>query len=121
MLEGKKTANLGGDWVDYGFEESDFGDWEWECVGCGIFTRVNEQWLCEECAGKLERDLIRQRDWDYSMAAFCMPPEKREELRARVIREYGEELELIVPPESGKKKKKKRKRKSRKKGGRGRG
>jgi hypothetical protein len=27
---------------------------------------LNDFGLCEGCAGKLERDLIRQRDWDYN-------------------------------------------------------
>ena len=53
--------------------------------------------LCEECAGKLERDLIRQREWDYSASAFGLPPEAREELRRRVIAEFGDALELIAP------------------------
>ncbi len=104
--------------MGFDFEETEFGLWDAECKGCEVFTRVNDLGLCEECAAKLERDLIRQRDWDYSVTAFGMPPEKRENLRERVVREYGEELELIVPPESEKKKNKKRKRKPGKKGGR---
>jgi hypothetical protein len=55
--------------------------------------------LCEECAGKLERDLIRQREWDYSASAFGLPPEAREELRRLVIAEFGEALELIAAEE----------------------
>ena len=37
-----------------------------ECQGCDCFAYVNDLGLCHECAGKLERDLIRERDWDYT-------------------------------------------------------
>jgi len=43
-------------------ELNGFGFSEGECHGCDLFTRLNDLGLCEECAGKLERDLIRQRD-----------------------------------------------------------
>lgn len=36
------------------------------CIGCDIPFELNYQGLCESCAAKLERDLIRSRDWDYS-------------------------------------------------------
>jgi hypothetical protein len=78
-------------------ENSEFGLHEAECQGCDIFTRVNDVGLCEECAPKLDRDLIRQRDWDYSVTAYMVPPEQREELRKKVIQEYGKDLELIAP------------------------
>ena len=74
-----------------------FGFYEDECQGCDIFTRVNDLGLCEECAGKLERDLIRQRDWDYSAKAFGVPASKREALRRQVVAQHGEKLELIAP------------------------
>ena len=64
--------------------------------GCDIFTRVNDVGLCEECAAKLDRDLIRQRDWQYSTVAYGVPSEKREELRSKVIQQYGPDLELIA-------------------------
>ena len=35
--------------------------------GCDLFTMLNDFGLCEECAGKLERDLLRQRDWDFTL------------------------------------------------------
>ena len=53
--------------------------------------------LCEDCAAKLDRDMIRQRDWDYSATAWACPENRREELRAEVIREHGAKLELIAP------------------------
>ncbi|NUM37138.1 MAG: hypothetical protein HUU50_21555 [Candidatus Brocadiae bacterium] len=77
-------------------EDYDFGLWEAECYGCDVWTRVNDLGLCEDCDAKLDRDLIRQRDWDYSASAFGVPPEKLEELRTSVVKEYGEQLELII-------------------------
>jgi hypothetical protein len=77
--------------------EEAFGCYDAECVGCDIFGRVGYSGLCEECSGKLERDLIRKRDWDYSSAAYGVPEERREELRRRVIKQYGKDLELISP------------------------
>jgi DNA-directed RNA polymerase subunit RPC12/RpoP len=79
-----------------------FDHFEGECQGCGLFLPVDHVGLCEECAGKLERDLIRERDWDYSATAFGITPEKREEIRKAVIDRYGERLELILPSRGGK-------------------
>lgn len=91
-------------------ELNGFGFYEGECQGCDLFTKINDLGLCEECAGKLDRDLIRQRDWDYSALAFGVPPEKREALRSEIIGRYGEKLELIAPKkEPQRKRKKKRK------------
>ena len=92
-----------------------FGFYEGECQGCDLFTGLNDLGLCEECAGKLERDLIRQRDWDYSAAAFGVPASKREELRRQVVAKYGEKLELIAPSKRRQKNRKSRKRKRRRK------
>lgn len=93
-------------------QNDDFGFYEAECRGCDIYTQVDDLGLCEACAGKLDRDLIRQRDWDYSATAFVVPPDKREELRAKVIQKYGEDLELIASPDSGKTKETPRKRRT---------
>lgn len=90
-------------------EESRFYDGE--CQGCDMLTRLNDLGLCEECSGKLERDLIRQRDWDYSLLAFGVPESKREGLRMHIIKQYGEKLELIEPTKEKKKRKKSRKKK----------
>ena len=73
-----------------------FGLREAECQACDTFAPVNDSGLCEDCAGKLERDLIRKRDWDYTASAFAVPPEKREELRRFVIEQYGKDLELLA-------------------------
>jgi len=86
----------------YEFEDDGFEMLEAECQACDIFTRVDDLGLCEECSAKLDRDLVRQRDWDYSAMAFGVPPEKREELRTTIIKEYGESLELIAPRDSEK-------------------
>ena len=85
-----------------------------ECQGCDTFKSLNDLGLCDDCAEKLDRDLIRQRDWAYSASAFEVPSSKYEELRQNIISQYGEKLELIVPsksPYSSKKQKKKRKKK----------
>lgn len=81
--------------MTFGSDDNEFGFYEGECQGCDIFTRLNDVGLCEECASKLDRDLIRQRDWQYSTMAYGIPQEKREELRSKVIKQYGPDLELI--------------------------
>ena len=43
--------------------------WGWyngQCHACDLWGCVDDLGLCETCRTKLERDLIRQRDWDYS-------------------------------------------------------
>ena len=53
----------------FDFEDDElngFGFFEGDCQGCDRFTTLNDFGLCEECAGKMERDLLLQRDWDYS-------------------------------------------------------
>ncbi len=82
-----------------GLDKNEFGFYEGECQGSNIFMRVNNVRLCEKCAAKLDRDLIRQRDWPYSMMAHGVPPEKIEELRSNIIRKYGENLESIAKSE----------------------
>ncbi len=98
-------------------EEDDFdeyGVFESQCIACDLYTRVDDLGLCEECAGKLDRDMIRERDWDYSATAWACPEEKREELRDLIIKEYGAKLELIAPSGGSKPKKRKRRRRRRK-------
>ena len=68
-----------------------------QCVACDLWGRVNDLGLCEECAGKLERDLVRERDWDYSASAFGLADDDREKLRRQIVAQYGEALELIEP------------------------
>ena len=86
-----------GDYMEFDFEDSEFGLWEAECQACDIVARVDDLGLCEECSAKFDRDMIRQRYWDYAASAFGVPPEKREDLRSIIVREYGNSLELISP------------------------
>jgi len=79
-----------------------------ECAGCDSYAPVDDQGLCEECAAKLERDMIRLGDWDYTMAGFVLPEEERETYRAKVIAEFGEKMELIVDPRAAKSQRKKK-------------
>ena len=97
-------------------ELNGFGFYEGECQGCDIFQFLNDLGLCEECDGKLDRDLIRQRDWTYSASAFGVPESRLEDLRKEVIKHYGEKLELIAPTNRNQKKSKKRKRKKKRSG-----
>lgn len=80
------------------------------CVGCDLPFPVNDLGLCDECFAKLERDLIRARDWDYSATAFMIAPDQLETLRERVIRDYGADYELIADPTAIAKPKRKNKR-----------
>lgn len=66
------------------------------CAVCALPLSLNELGLCERCAAKLERDLIRGREWDYSETAFLPTDEQLETLRERILREYGADNELVV-------------------------
>lgn len=76
-----------------------------ECVGCDastssaqvMFRPLDDLGLCPVCAAMLERDLIRQRDWEYAASTAFLSDEGREALRRKVVAEYGEGLELIDP------------------------
>ena len=93
---------------------SDLGFYEGECQGCDTFQSLNDLGLCEECAGKLERDLIRESDWDYTISGYGLDSAECEEIRKKVIKEYGEKLELIASNKPKKKKCKAAKRKKKK-------
>ncbi len=94
----------------------DWHDHEAECHGCDIYGPVDDTGLCADCAQKLERDLLRQRAWDYSHAAYVLGEQQREELRKEVIAKYGRRMELLSDEAGGKKKgKSRRRRKSRSK------
>ncbi len=79
------------------YDADDQGGYEAECRGCDVFTSVDDVCLCADCAAKLDRDMIRQRAWEYSMTAFGVPAERYEELREATISKYGADLELIAP------------------------
>jgi hypothetical protein len=100
--------------MTFELDDNKFGFYEGECQGCNICTRVDDVGLCEECAAKLDRDLVRQRDWKYSTVAYGVPPEKREELRRKVIQQYGTDLELIARIEVKRTKSRPQKREKRK-------
>jgi hypothetical protein len=77
--------------------DEEWGFYEGECAGCDLWGRINDLGLCMNCADKLERDLVRERDWDYSALAFLLSDKDREQLRQQIIREHGKDLELIAP------------------------
>jgi hypothetical protein len=82
------------------FDEDMDEEWGWydgQCYACDLLGRVDDLGLCEECRTKLERDLVRQRDWEYSAWAFGLSDEGREKLYRQVIVQYGKKLELIAP------------------------
>jgi hypothetical protein len=79
-------------------DEASFGCWDYQCQACDKWGLVNDMLLCEECDAKLQRDLIRGRDWDYVVAAFGLDDKGQERLRAEVVHRYGPNNELIVTP-----------------------
>lgn len=79
-----------------------------------LYFPLNDTGLCDDCAEKLERDLIRNRDWDYSVSGFGLPKSEREGLRKQVIKAHGDQLELISPDKPSMKDSKPRKKKGRK-------
>ena len=76
----------------------EFGDYDGICAGCDLPGRVDTTGLCQHCGPMLERDVIRSRDWDYSVSAYGMSGAEREALRRRVVGRFGEGFELIAPP-----------------------
>ena len=59
---------------------------------------------------KFDRDLLRQRAWDYSATAFGCDPSDYEALRQAIIDNYGAAYELLAPPEEKGRKQRKRRR-----------
>lgn len=91
-------------------KDNEFGLYQGECVACAVFDQLHDIGLCEECAGKLERDLVRERDWEYCAAAYALTDGQREDLHRKVILQFGREFELLAPHAKGKDKVKRRKR-----------
>jgi hypothetical protein len=88
-----------------GFADDEaWGMYDGQCVACDLWGRVNDLGLCEDCADKLERDLIRQRDWGYSASAFALSAHDREQLRRQIIARHGARMELIAPRKQARKK-----------------
>ena len=94
-------------------DEELFGIWDGQCQACEMWGRVNDLMLCEECDAKIQRDLIRARDWDYVAAAFGLDDEGRQRLRAEVIRQYGAQNELIIDQKPKNRKSRRRRRRPR--------
>jgi hypothetical protein len=78
------------------------------CVGCDQWHALDNLGMCDICAAKFDRDLIRQRAWDYSATAFGCDPKDYEALRQAVIDSYGAAYELLAPPEEKSRKRRKR-------------
>ncbi len=76
--------------------EHEFGLRDDQCPGCEVFHRIDDLELCEDCSKKLDRDLIRERDWACSVTAYGLNDEQREKIRRQVISEFGEGLELVA-------------------------
>ena len=93
--------------------ESEIGRHEDECAGCEQVRRVDESGLCEDCSQKLERDLIRERDWAHSATAYGVSDERREDMRRQIVDKFGEGLELIAPSRQVELNRKRRKRRGR--------
>ena len=96
-------------------DEAFFPRHEAECHGCDIWGPVDDVGFCDDCAGKLERDMIRQRAWAYSALAFGCPEDKLEDLRNEVIKTHGKRLELIAEEKPKKKRAKRNRKRKRKK------
>lgn len=92
--------------------DDEFGLWDGVCQACDAYSRVDDTSLCEDCSGKLEckleRDLIRKRDWAYSALAYGCPKSRLEERRNEIVRRYGNRLELLAEEEKPAKRTKKR-------------
>jgi hypothetical protein len=59
------------------------------CVGCDRRdAQRDDLGLCPTCAAKLDRDMIRDRDWERSWTAWHMPANQRETLRAEVVARF---------------------------------
>lgn len=40
-------------------DERGLGLYDGECLGCNLYTSVDDVGLCAECAARLDRDMIR--------------------------------------------------------------
>jgi hypothetical protein len=92
-------------------DDEAFGVYEGICAGCDGISLVGDLGLCAECGAKLERDLLRNRDWVHSVTAFRLNDEQRELKRRQVVKEYGRDFELISVAKDGRFHSKRRKRK----------
>ena len=56
---------------------------------------ASEGGFCEVCADKFERDMLRLRQWKYSLTASYLPADQHEDLRRDVIEQFGMDLEIL--------------------------
>jgi len=96
-------------------EDEYWNGYEGQCQACDEYGPVDDMSLCNDCAGKFERDLIRQRKWKYSASSFGLTKESCEKLRGDIIKRYGQKLELIAPSRKKQKKLKSSKERRKKK------
>jgi len=101
--------------IEEELDDEFWGSYEGQCQGCDNYGPVDDLMLCNECSAKLDRDLIRQREWDSSASAYGLSNETREKLRNDVMKKYGKELELIAPTRKNNKNKNKSKHRKKKK------
>ncbi len=102
----RKQAHQADVWIAFADDETTL-ERAGDCVGCDTFRPLDNLGLCLVCAAMLERDMIRQRDWEYAASTAFLSDESREALRQQVVAEYGEGLELIAPSGSTKRRHKK--------------
>ena len=74
---------------------------EGKCQACDSYGLVDDVMLCESCSSRFERDMIRQRRWDYSALTFGLSAVDCEKLRKEVIKTYGAECEMVLPDGGG--------------------
>ena len=82
-------------------DDKAFGACQGIRAGCDGISQVGDLGLCEKCGEKLERDLLRNRDWVRSVTAFRLTDEQRELMRRQVVKEYGRDFELIAGAKAG--------------------
>lgn len=69
-----------------------------KCQACDAYGPVDDISLCGECGPRVERDLIRERAWDYTFLALAHSDAEREKARDAVIQKHGAALEILAPP-----------------------
>lgn len=120
LVNGEDMVELSNEMAPAG-ETSEFDEdtdelwdgYDGQCQACDLWGSVDDLGLCEACRVKFERDLVRQREWDYSAWAFGLSDEGREELYRQVIAQHGRAMELIAPREGSRKKRSRQRRRRR--------
>ena len=56
------------------------------CVACErMVLKRDDLGLCPDCAAKLDRNMMRDRDWERFWTAWQTPADQREALRSQVV------------------------------------